>query len=241
VRVLLVEDDASLARSVEIMLRDESISVDLTDLGEDALDVGKLYEYDVILLDLTLPDIDGLEVIRRLRASKISTPILAISGLGKADTVKMAAEAVKTLDAGADDHIAKPFDKREVLSRCRAMTRRNRGHAENIITLGRLTIDMERRDALVDGRSLRLTPKEYAILELLATRRGITVTKEMFLNNVYGGMEEPQLKIIDVFVCKLRRKLSDALGNHDHIETIWGRGYTLMEGSANWKQQKLAS
>jgi two-component system, cell cycle response regulator CtrA len=226
-RVLLVEDDSSTAKTVELTLRAEGFVVDTTDLGEDGLEIGKLYDYDLIILDLMLPDMDGYEVLRRLRAAHITTPILILSGLSEIS------DKVKGLGFGADDYLTKPFNKNELTARVQAIIRRSKGHAESIIRTGRLVVNLQARTVEIDGRPVRLTGKEYAILELLSLRKGSTLTKEMFLNHLYGGIDEPELKIIDVFICKLRKKLSDALDGVNYIETVWGRGYVLRDSSEN--------
>ncbi len=222
-RVLLVEDDSSTAKSIELMLHSEGFIVDTTDLGEDGLEIGKLYDYDIILLDLMLPDIDGYEVLRRLRAARVNTPILILSGLTELD------HKIKGLGFGADDYLTKPFDKRELIARIQAIVRRSKGHSDSVIKTGRLTVNLDTRTVTVDDRPLHLTGKEYGILELLSLRKGTTLTKEMFLNHLYGGMDEPELKIIDVFVCKLRKKLAQATDTDSYIETVWGRGYVLRD------------
>ncbi len=222
-RVLLVEDDTSVANSIVAMLRSESFIVDTTYLGEDGLEIGKIYDYDIILLDLMLPDIDGYEVLHRLRAARVETPILILSGLTDMQ------HKVKGLGIGADDYLTKPFHKSELIARIQAIIRRSKGHAQSIISAGRLSVNLDTRTVEVDGQPVHLTGKEYAILELLALRKGTTLTKEMFLNHLYGGIDEPELKIIDVFVCKLRKKLSSATNGDNYIETVWGRGYVLRE------------
>jgi len=222
-RVLLVEDDSATAASIEMMLRAENFIIDTTDLGEDGLEIGKLYDYDIIILDLMLPDIDGYEVLRRLRAARVRTPILILSGLSELD------HKIKGLGFGADDFLTKPFDRRELIARIQAIVRRAKGHSESVIRTGKLLVNLDSRTVEVDSAPLRLTGKEYGILELLSLRKGTTLTKEMFLNHLYGGMDEPELKIIDVFVCKLRKKLSQATGGDNYIETVWGRGYVLRD------------
>src|SRR5579883_1770950 len=224
-RVLLVEDDSATAASIELMLRSEGFICDTTDLGEDGLEIGKLYDYDIIILDLMLPDIDGYEVLRRLRAARVRTPILILSGLGELD------HKIKGLGFGADDFLTKPFDRRELIARIQAIVRRAKGHSESVIRTGKLLVNLDSRVVEVDGQPLHLTGKEYGILELLSLRKGTTLTKEMFLNHLYGGMDEPELKIIDVFVCKLRKKLATATKGDNYIETVWGRGYVLREPS----------
>jgi two-component system cell cycle response regulator CtrA len=226
-RVLLVEDDANTAQSIELILKSEGYIVDTTDLGEDGLEIGKLYDYDIIILDLMLPDIDGYEVLRRLRSSRVNTPILILSGLSELDN------KIKGLGFGADDYLTKPFDRRELLARIQAIVRRSKGHSESVIKTGKLTVNLDTRTVEVENQPLHLTGKEYGILELLSLRKGTTLTKEMFLNHLYGGMDEPELKIIDVFICKLRKKLAAAAGGKNFIETVWGRGYVLRENAAN--------
>jgi len=222
-RVLLIEDDTTVAQSIQLMLKSEGFVVDATDMGEDGLEIGKLYDYDIILLDLMLPDIEGYEVLRRLRAARVNTPILILSGLGELDN------KIKGLGFGADDYLTKPFDKRELIARIQAIVRRSRGHSDSVIITGKLKVNLDTRTVEVESQPLHLTGKEYGILELLSLRKGTTLTKEMFLNHLYGGMDEPELKIIDVFVCKLRKKLSAATGGDNYIETVWGRGYVLRD------------
>jgi len=222
-RVLLIEDDPSTQLSVKLMLESAGMVVDTTDLGEDGLEIGKLYDYDIMILDLMLPDMDGLEVLRRLRDSRVTTPVLILSGLTESET------KVKGLGVGADDYLTKPFDKSELLARVQAIIRRSAGHSQSVIKTGRLAVNLDAHTVEVDGQKIHLTGKEYGILELLSLRKGTTLTKEMFLNHLYGGMDEPELKIIDVFICKLRKKLSEANSGDHYIETVWGRGYVLRD------------
>jgi two-component system cell cycle response regulator CtrA len=226
-RVLLVEDDPSTTQSIELMLKSESFNVFTTDLGEEGVDLGKLYDYDIILLDLNLPDMSGYEVLRSLRVSKIKTPVLILSGLGGIE------DKVKGLGFGADDYMTKPFHKDELIARIQAIVRRSKGHAVSVITTADLTVNLDQKLVEVGGVRVHLTGKEYQMLELLSLRKGTTLTKEMFLNQLYGGMDEPEIKIIDVFICKLRKKLASASGGKDYIETVWGRGYALREPSGD--------
>ncbi len=232
-RVLLVEDDTSTAKSIEMMLRSDGYVIDVTDLGEDGLEIGKLYDYDIIILDLMLPDIDGYEVLRRLRAARVRTPILILSGLTELD------HKVKGLGFGADDYLTKPFHKRELIARIHAIVRRSKGHSDSVIRTGKLAVNLDAHTVEVDKQPLHLTGKEYGILELLSLRKGTTLTKEMFLNHLYGGMDEPELKIIDVFVCKLRKKLAAATGGMNYIETVWGRGYVLRDPAPELEEEPL--
>lgn len=222
-RVLLIEDDPSTARSVELMLASEGIICDTAELGEEGLEIGKLYNYDIIVLDLMLPDIDGYEVLLRLRSAKVKIPILILSGLSSVD------QKIKGLGFGADDYLTKPFNRGEFIARIQAIVRRSKGHSESVIRFDKVSLNLDTRTVDVDGTVVHLTNKEYAILELLAMRKGTVLTKEMFLNHLYGGMDEPEIKIIDVFVCKLRKKLADVSNGTNYIETVWGRGYMLKE------------
>ncbi len=222
-RVLLVDDDTSTAKSIELMLKAEGFVVDATDLGEDGLEIGKLYDYDIIILDLMLPDIDGYEVLRRLRAARVTTPVLILSGLSEPD------QKIKGLGLGADDYLTKPFDKRELIARIHAVVRRSKGHSESVIRTGKLTVNLDTGMVEVDGQPLHVTVKEHGILQLLSLRKGVTLSKEKFLDHLYGGMDDPQLKTIDVFICKLRQKLAAATEGENYIETVWGRGYVLRD------------
>jgi len=224
-RVLLIEDDNSTAQSMELMLKFEGFNVYTTDLGGEGVDLGKLYDYDIILLDLNLPDMSGFEVLRSLRVSRVKTPILILSALAGVE------DKIRGLGFGADDYMTKPFHRDELVARVRAIVRRSKGHAQSVIQIGDLTVNLDTKTTEVNGARVHLTGKEYKILELLALRKGTTLTKEMFLNHLYGGMDEPEVKIIDVFICKLRRKLAAALDGKDYIETVWGRGYVLRERS----------
>jgi two-component system, cell cycle response regulator CtrA len=222
-RLLLIEDDSATAHSIELMLKSESFNVYTTDLGEEGIDLGKIYDYDIILLDLNLPDMSGFEVLRKLRVSKVKSPVLILSGLTGLE------DKIKGLGFGADDYMTKPFHKDELIARIHAVVRRSKGHAHSVINTDDLCINLNRKTVEINGAHVHVTGKEYQMLELLALRQGIPLTKEMFLSHLYGGMDEPEAKIIDVFICKLRKKLADASGGKDYIETVWGRGYVMRE------------
>src|ERR1700686_1402021 len=224
-RVLLIEDDSATAQSIELMVKSEGFKVYTKDLGEEGVDLGKLYDYDIILLDLNLPDVSGFEVLRTLRVSKVRTPILILSGLAGIE------DKCKGLGLGADDYITKPFHKDELVARVHAIVRRSKGHAQSVIQTGDLIVNLDTKNAAMCGTQLYLTGKEYRMLELLCLRKGTPLTKEVFLNQLYGGLDEPGPKIIDVFICKLRKKLANASGGKNYIETIWGRGHVLSEPS----------
>ena len=222
-RVLLVEDDPTTSKSIELMLTHANLNVYCTDLGEEGIDLAKLYDYDLILLDLNLPDMNGHDVLRQLRLARIETPILILSGEDGTES------KIKGFGFGADDYLTKPFHREELIARIHAIIRRSKGHSQSIIHTGRVAVNLDAKTVEADGVPVHLTGKEYQMLELLSLRKGTTLTKEMFLNHLYGGMDEPELKIIDVFICKLRKKLSQATDGENYIETVWGRGYVLRD------------
>jgi len=223
-RVLLVEDDITAARGIALMLKASGAVVNHADTGEEAIELARHYDYDIVVLDLMLPDIEGFEVVRRMRIARNDTPVLILSGLTRP------AAKVKGLGLGADDFITKPFDRAELLARIQAVVRRSKGFSHSTLYIGPLRLNIDSREATVDGKLVHLTGKEYSILELLVLRKGMVLTKEAFLNHLYGGMDEPEMKIIDVFVCKLRKKLAQA-GADNMIGTIWGRGYMIRDPS----------
>jgi two-component system, cell cycle response regulator CtrA len=221
-RVLLVEDDLTAARGVTLMLKAAGAVIDHSETGEEALELSRHYEYDIVLLDLVLPDMEGFEVVRRMRIARNDTPVLILSGVTRPQA------KVKGLGLGADDFITKPFDKAELLARMQAVIRRSKGFSQPTLRIGHVELNLDSREVMVDGREVHLTGKEYSILELLVLRKGMVLTKEAFLNHLYGGMDEPEVKIIDVFICKLRKKLAQA-GADNLIGTVWGRGYTVRD------------
>ena len=221
-RVLLVEDDLTMARGLALMLRTGGAVVDQADTGEEALELARHYDYDITVLDLMLPDMEGYDVVRHMRSSRIEVPVLVLSGLTRPQA------KVRALALGADDFLTKPFDKSELLARMQAIVRRSKGFSQPSLKVGNLQLNLESREVTVDGTTVHLTGKEYAILELLVLRKGMVLTKEAFLNHLYGGMDEPEMKIIDVFICKLRKKLAQA-GADNLIGTVWGRGYVIRD------------
>jgi two-component system cell cycle response regulator CtrA len=228
-RILLVEDDPTTSRSIELMLTHANLNVYCTDMGEDGIDLAKLYDYDLILLDLNLPDMSGHEVLRQVRQARVETPILILSGADDTEN------KLKGFGFGADDYLTKPFHREELVARIHAIIRRSKGHSQSVIKTGRVAVNLDAKTVDVEGKAVHLTGKEYQMLELLSLRKGTTLTKEMFLNHLYGGMDEPELKIIDVFICKLRKKLAEATGGENYIETVWGRGYVLRDPASSDK------
>ncbi|SLN10174.1 Cell cycle response regulator CtrA [Roseovarius gaetbuli] len=234
-RVLLVEDDPTTSKSIELMLTHANLNVYTTDLGEEGVDLAKLYDYDLILLDLGLPDMNGHDVLRQLRMARIDTPILILSGADDTES------KIKGFGFGADDYLTKPFHREELVARIHAIIRRSKGHSQSVIRTGKINVNLDAKTVDVGGKTVHLTGKEYQMLELLSLRKGATLTKEMFLNHLYGGMDEPELKIIDVFICKLRKKVSEATDGANYIETVWGRGYVLRDPDpSEMDDQRLA-
>ena len=205
------------------MLLAEGHNAYITEFGEDAIELAGLYDYDIMLLDLGLDDMSGVDVIRALRAQKLRTPIIVLTASTEVET------KVRALQAGAEDFITKPFHKLELVARINAVVRRSRGHSQSIIETGAISVNLDTRSAAVAGVPIHLTPSEYKVLELLSLRKNTVLTKEMCLNHLYNGLREPEVKIIDVFICKLRKKLAEAAGAGSQIETVWGGGYMLRD------------
>lgn len=233
-RILMVEDDPTTSKSIEMMLTHANLNVYATDLGEEGIDLAKLYDYYLILLDLHLPDMSGHEVLRQLRMARVETPILILTGESGTES------KLRGFGFGADDYMTKPFHRDELVARIHAIIRRSKGHSQSIINTGLISVNLDAKTEDGGGMPVHLTGKEYQMLELPSLRKGTTLTKEMFLNHLYGGMDEPELKIIDVFICKLRKKLSEATGGDNHIETVWGRGYVLRDPERGRQAERLA-
>ena len=231
-RVLLVEDDPTTAKSIEMMLTHANLNVYATDLGEEGIDLAKLYDYDIILLDLNLPDMTGHDVLRQLRLARIETPILILTGSDDTEN------KIRGFGFGANDYLTQPLQKEELVARIHAIVRRSKGHAQSIIWTGKVAVNLDTKTVEVECKSVHLTGKEYQMLELLSLRKGTTLTKEMFLNHLYGGMDEPELKIIDVFICKLRKKIAQATDNENYIQTVWGGAMCLKTLNHNSSLQR---
>jgi two-component system cell cycle response regulator CtrA len=219
--VLLIEDNKAVAEMIKLLLSGKGFNIAVADCGEDGIDLAKRYNYDIIILDLQLPDISGLQVLRTLRSSAIVTPVLVLSG-------NMVVDAkVKALGVGADDYLTKPFHKDELLARLHAVVRRSLGHSQTVIATGKLNVNLDSRTVEVKGVRVPVTAREYQILELLSLRKGATLSKDLLMDHLYGGMDEPEAKIIDVFICKLRKKLASVCEGEQYIQTVWGAGYRL--------------
>jgi DNA-binding response OmpR family regulator len=219
-RVLLVEDDSATSKSIELMLRSEGFVCDTTDLGEDGLEIGKIYDYDIIILDLMLPDIDGYEVLRRLRAAEDSTPVLVLSARDQIG------DRVHGLDLGADDYLAKPFAMAELGARIRALLRRAQVQVSPRITHGPLTMDRAARRTYLSGERLELTAREWAVLEILLQKAEKIVSKESIIHHVASWDDHLSTNAIEVYISRLRAKLEPA---GIRIRTVRGFGYMLEE------------
>ena len=225
-RVLIVEGDGAANRALVPLLRSSAIVVDQIEAGQETLELTRHYDYDLVLLDMVLPDMEGYDVVRRMRAARIDTPVIMQAALVRPQA------RVKAFGMGVDDFTTKPYDHAELFARMQAIVRRSKGYSQPSLRCGPLQLNLDSREVLVSGRAVHLTGKEYSILELLVMRKGMVLTKEVFLNHLYGGMDEPEMKIIDVFICKLRKKLADA-GAPNLIGTVWGRGYMVRDAASH--------
>ena len=230
-RVLLIEDDSATAQSIELMLKSEGFNIYTTDLGEEGVDLGKLYDYDIILLDLNLPDMSGYEVSRPCVSPKSNTYPYSVRPCRHREQGPRPRLRRRRLH---DQAVPQGRTGRRI----HAIVRRSKGHSQSIISTGDLKVNLDTKTVEVNSQRVHLTGKEYQMLELLSLRKGTTLTKEMFLNHLYGGMDEPELKIIDVFICKLRKKLAAATSGSHYIETVWGRGYVLRDPSEDGEQMR---
>ncbi|GAN60861.1 response regulator transcription factor [Acetobacter cibinongensis] len=219
-RILFAEDNQALAAKVVPFLNRAGLVTDIATSGQDALDMLRSYSYGLAIIELIMPDMDGYDIISTLRTMKIQTPVIVLSAIDKSHS------KIKAFSNGADDYLTKPFDVDELVARIQAILRRSGGFSSPVTQVGNLTMDLNTHTVTVNAQPVHLTGKEFSILELLILRKDIALTKEMFLNHLYGGRDEPDVKIIDVFICKLRKKLQEA-GAGNLISTIWGRGYIL--------------
>lgn len=215
-RILIVEDEETLANILKEGLTEEGYAVDVAYTGDDGLYMAETMPYDVIILDLMLPEIDGFTVLERLRAKGIETPVLILTARDSID------DKVKGLDKGADDYITKPFEFSELLARVRALIRRASGKRSPVIKIQNITINTSSREVFKNGKKIPLSAKEYAILLYLVTNQGRVVTREELTEHVYDWEKSIESNVIDVYINFLRKKLSK-----DLIETVRGVGYIV--------------
>jgi two-component system cell cycle response regulator CtrA len=225
-RILLVEADPAAVHGITLMLKSSGAVVDHTDTGEEGLELTGHYDYDIVVLDLILPDMDGFEVVQRMRLGRNDTPVLILSGPLRPEV------RAKGLNLGADDFITKPFDTTEFVALLHAIVRRNKGLSHPLLRFGPLQLDLNAHEVSVNGQAVAFTVTEYVMLELLAVHKGESVSRETFLDHLYGGIDEPAMKSLDVVICKLRKKLA-AAGADELIVTVRGRGYLLRDPTAS--------
>ena len=232
--ILLIEDDDLVARGVGMMLQLEGFAVQVASSGQQGIDLVRSHGFGLVLLDLNLPDMSGMAVLRELRTSWIGTPIMVLSGVAETDT------KVAMLMNGADDYVTKPYNRDELVARVHAVLRRSETPVHSLITTGEITINLADKSIEANGVRIDVTTKEYQIFEVLSLRKGVTLSKDVFLNYLYDGRDEPEAKIVDVFICKLRKKLVIATSGRHYIETVWGQGYRLSEPVERTDEAKAA-
>lgn len=225
--ILIVEDDYMIAKSISMALEDEGHHYHIANTAEDGMNAVRGGMYDAVILDINLPDGDGFQFAKTMRLGQIDTSVLVVSGRASVT------DRVVALRSVADGYLTKPFDRQELIASLTAIVRRTNGHADSRIVTGPIIVDLAKHEVLIGKKRLNLTAKEYHILELLSLRKGSTLTKSHFINHLYGGIDEPESKIIDVFICKLRKKLSDMTSGENYIHTVWGQGYVLRDNASN--------
>ena len=222
-KLLLVEDNHELALWLGKVLREEQFDLDCVADGESAVRRLAQSRYDLLLLDLKLPGIDGRSVLRRMRREGDDTPVLVLTASGSLDV------KVESLETGADDYLVKPFEVRELVARIKALIRRRGGSSQSTLQCADLRYDLDTREFAAAGAPLALTPREHRVLETLMLRAGRTVSKAQLAQAVFGPGEEAGEDAIEIYVHRLRRKLE---GSHARIVTLRGLGYLLREPAA---------
>lgn len=219
-RILVIEDNPKLAHSLREGLEGQSYSVDVCLLGYEGEERALIEDYDLILLDLMLPDRDGLEVCRNLRRSQVDTPIVVLTALGQTS------QKVAGLDAGADDYMTKPFEFEELYARVRALLRRNRASEGDRLKVADLELDLHRRRALRDEEAINLSTREFALLEFLMRNPERVLDRITIVEKVWDMRDEPTSNVVDVYISQLRRKI-DREFEPKLIHTVIGAGYRL--------------
>lgn len=220
-RILIVEDDNTIAHFIEKGLHEEGFAIDRVDNGEDGLHMALTEPYDVAILDIMLPKLDGLTVLQRLRESGITTPVIILSAKRSLD------DRVKGLQSGGDDYLTKPFAFTELVARIRALIRRSTGTADpTSLSVADLNVDLLTREVTRGADTIELQPKEYALLEYLMRNKGRVVTKTMIIEHVWNYNFDPETNVVEARICRLRDKIDKG---HDPklIHTIRGAGYVL--------------
>ena len=219
--ILLVEDERRLAQIVHRVLEEEGHTVDLAHDGDDGLAMARDGSHDVIVLDVLLPGMDGIELCQTLRRERVDTPVLLLTALDSVD------DRVRGLDAGADDYLPKPFAFQELLARLRALGRRKvQAREATQLHVDGLTLDLRRRRADREGHSIELSPKEFSLLELLMRNQGRVLTRTQILDHIWGYDYTTDSNLVDVYMAYLRRKV-DRGGGRKLIRTVRGTGYAL--------------
>ena len=221
-RLMICEDEHDLNRIIKMKLTSDGYSVDSCYDGEEALDLLEFTEYDGVILDIMLPKIDGLEVLRRMRLKGDMTPVLLLTAK---DSVS---DKVKGLDSGANDYLVKPFSFEELTARIRAMMRKNFGVSSNIITVADLSVDLSAHRVSRGGDEIILSSKEFALLEYLICNKGVVLSREKIENHIWNYDYEGGTNVVDVYISYLRRKIDDGR-NIKLIHTVRGSGYVLRE------------
>lgn len=221
-RILVVEDEKHLNRIISEAMEDEGYSVDSCFNGLDGLEYASGVDYDVIILDIMMPKLDGLEMVRRLRSRGSTTPVLFLTAR---DSV---ADKVEGLESGGDYYLVKPFDFKELLAVVRVMTRKYTGNRSNVYSIADLTLDSSAKTVVRDGKNIELTAKEFSLLEYMLRNRGVVLSREMIENNLWNYDYEGGTNIVDVYVGYLRKKM-DTGYDKKLIHTVWGTGWVLKE------------
>ncbi len=221
-RILVAEDEKHLNRIISEAMADEGYSVDSCLNGADALEYASGAEYDVIILDIMMPKMDGLEMVRRLRGMGKNTPVLFLTAR---DSIS---DKVAGLETGGDYYLVKPFDFKELMAVVRAMTRKYTGNRSNIYTIADLSLDSSSRTVTRAGKTIELTSKEFALLEYMIRNKGVVLSREMIENNLWNYDYEGGTNVVDVYIGYLRRKMDTGYGRK-LIHTVWGTGWVLRE------------
>lgn len=221
-RILVADDETEMTMVLEALLKREHYSVDIVNNGEDALDYGLAENYDCLVLDIMMPGLDGIQVVRALREKNVSTPVLLLTAKSQVE------DRVIGLDSGADDYLPKPFDNREFVSRVRALTRRGGEYTPSVLSAGNVTLDCSTFEMKSGSAGIRLGNKEFQMLELLMRQKGRLISTEQFMEHIWGYDSDAEINVVWAYISYLRRKL-EAVGSNVRIAARRGQGYLLEE------------